>query len=83
LTERVDVSTLEDHKSFKQIANEDKNLFDFVISSVWNVRRQMVDWLREYYDQEDELVDLFYAITNCHGRVKSIQTEVRVRLEPI
>jgi hypothetical protein len=83
LPERVDVSTLEDYKSFKQIDNEGKNLFDFVTSSVWNVRKQMVDWLRQYYDQEDELVDLFYAITRCHGWVKSSQTEVRVRLEPI
>jgi len=83
LSERVDVSTLEDYKSFKQIDNEGKNLFDFVTSSVWNVRKQMVDWLRQYYDQEDELVDLFYAITRCHGWVKSSQTEVRVRLEPI
>ena len=83
LPERVDVSTLEDYKSFKQIDNEGKNLFDFVTSSAWNARKQMVDWLRQYYDQEDELVDLFYAITNCHGWVKSSQHEVRVRLEPI
>ena len=83
LPERVDVSKLEDYKSFKQIDNEGKNLFDFVTSSVWNARKQMVDWLGQYFDQKDELVDLFYAITNCHGWVKSSQTEVRVRLEPI
>ncbi len=30
LPEKVDVSTLEDYKSFKKIDNEGKNLFDFV-----------------------------------------------------
>ena len=43
----------------------------------------MIDWLRQYYDQDNEVVDLFYAITNCHGWVKSNATEVVVRLEPI
>ncbi|MFV9646540.1 MAG: putative transposase, partial [Desulfobacterales bacterium] len=45
LPKKVDVSTLEDYKSFKKIDNEGKNLFDFVTSSVWNARKQMVDWL--------------------------------------
>jgi transposase len=83
LPKKLDVSTLENYKSFKQIDNEGKNLFDFVTSSVWNARKQMVDWLGRYFDQENEVVDLFYAITNCHGWVKSSTTEVRVRLEPI
>jgi hypothetical protein len=83
LPERVDVSGLEDYRSFKRIDNEDKNLFDFVTSSVWNARRQMVDWLGHYYNQENEVVNLFYAITHCHDWVKSGQTEVIVRLEPI
>ncbi len=83
LPDRVDVSTLEDYKSFRQIDNEGKNLFDFVTSSVWNARKQMVDWLGGYFDQENEVVDLFYAITNCHGWVKSSRKEVIVRLEPI
>ncbi len=83
LPKKIDVSTLEDYKSFKQIDNEGKNLFDFVTSSVWNARKQMVDWLGRYFDQENEVVDLFYAITNCHGWVKSSTTEVIVRLEPI
>ena len=43
LPERVDVSGLEDYRSFKKIDNEGKNLFDFVTSSVWNARKQMVD----------------------------------------
>jgi len=83
LPERVDVSGLEDYRSFKCIDNEGKNLFDFVTSSVWNARKQMVDWLGYYYNQENEVVDLFYAITHCHGWVKSGKTEVIVRLEPI
>ena len=83
LPEKVNVSGLEDYKSFKKIDNEGKNLFDFVTSSVWNARKQMVDWLSQSFDQENEVVDLFYAITNCHGWVKSSKTEVIVRLEPI
>jgi len=83
LPEKIDVSTLEDYKSFKKIDNEGKNLFDFVTSSVWNARKQMVDWLGQFFDQKNEVVDLFYAITNCHGWVKSSKTEVIVRLEPI
>ena len=83
LPEKVDVSTLENYKSFKRIDNEGKYLFDFVTSSVWNVRKQMVEWLRTFFNQENELVDLFYAITNCHGWIKSTKSEVIVRLEPL
>ncbi len=83
LPERVDVSLLEDYRSFKQIDNEGKNLFDFVTSSVWNARKQMVDWLRPLFNCENELVDLFYAITYCHGWIKSSKSVVVVRLEPI
>ena len=83
LPERVDVSQLEDYRSFKQIDNEGKYLFDFVTSSVWNARKQMVDWLRPFFNQENELVDLFYTITYCHGWIKSTDKEVIVRLEPL
>jgi len=83
LPEKVNVSDMENYKSFKKIDNEGKNLFDFVTSSVWNARKQMVDWLSQSFDQENEVVDLVYAITNCHGWVKSSKTEVIVRLEPI
>ena len=83
LPERVDVSTLEDYKSFKKIDNEGKNLFDFVTASVWNARKEMTDWLLNHYPNEDEYVDLFYAITKCHGWIKSEADRVVVRLEPI
>jgi len=83
LPERVDVSSLEDYKSFKRIDDEGKYLFDFVTCSVWNARKQMVDWLRPMFNQDNELVDLFYAITNCHGWIKSTKQEVIVRLEPL
>lgn len=83
LPERVDVSSLEDYRSIKRIDNEGKYLFDFVTSSIWNARKQMVDWLRPHFEQEEELVDLFYAITNCQGWIKSTKTEVTVRLEPL
>jgi hypothetical protein len=83
LSERVDVTSLENYSSFKCIDNEGKNLFDFVTASIWNARKQMVDWLRNDYKHENDLVDLFYAITNCHGWIKSTKNEVIVRLEPI
>ncbi len=83
LPERVDVSTLEGYRSFKRVDDEGKYLFDFVTSSVWNARKQMVDWLRQFFDYENELIDLFYAITECHGWIKNSQKEVVVRLEPL
>jgi len=83
LEPRVDVSTLEDYKSFKRIDNEGKYLFDFVTISVWNARKQMIEWLSPHFSAKNELVDLFYAITNCHGWIKSSKTAVTVRLEPL
>jgi hypothetical protein len=83
LPERIDVSTLENYRSFKQIDNEGKYLFDFVATAVWNTRKQIVDWLRDYYKSENDLVDLFYAITKSHGWVRSTATQVTVRLEPL
>lgn len=83
LPEKVNPTTLEDYKSIKKIDNEGKNLFDFVTVSVWNARKMMVNWLRSFYSQENEVVDLFYAIADCHGWIKSTKTEVIVRLEPL
>lgn len=83
LSKKIDASSLQDYRSFNRIDNEGKNLFDFVTCSVWNARKQMVDWLRPYFNQENEVVDLFYAITFCHGWIKSTQREVVVRLEPL
>lgn len=83
LPETIKVSSLADYKSFKTIDNEGKNLFDFVTASVWNARKEMVGWLRPCFDREEELVDLFYAITDCHGWIKSTPREVTVRLEPL
>jgi len=83
LPDRVDVSTLEDYRSFNKIDDEGKNLFDFVTTSVWNARKQMVDWLRPHYNRENEIVDLFYAITECQGWIRSTETEVIVSLEPL
>ena len=59
------------------------HLFDFVTTSVWNARKQMCDWLSGYYNQENDVIDLFYAITYCQGWVKSTIDEVTVRLEPL
>ncbi len=83
LTEKVDVSTLENYSSFKRIDNEGKHLFDFVTASVWNARKQMVDWLRQDFTNNNEVVDLFYAISDCHGWIKTTSTDVVVRLEPL
>jgi hypothetical protein len=80
---RVDVSTLENYRSFQRVDNEGKNIFDFVTTSVWNARKEMVDWLRRYFDNENELVDFFYAITESHGWVRSTNEMVTVRLEPL
>jgi uncharacterized coiled-coil protein SlyX len=83
LPNRVAVATLANYRSFQRIDNEGKNLFDFVTCSVWNARKQLIDWLRPLFNQENELVDLFYAITDCQGWIKSTKNEVIVRLEPL
>lgn len=81
--ERVTTSDLEDYREFKKVDNEGKKLFDLITSSVWNVRKDMVDWLRPHWNLENEIVDLFYAITECHGWIRSDKQEIRVRLEPL
>jgi len=63
--------------------NEGKYLFDFVTSSVWNARKLMVSWLQPFCRPENEVVDLFYVITNCYGWIKSTEKEVIVRIEPL
>ena len=83
MPERIDVSKLDDYRSFKKIDNEGKYLFDFVTTSVWNARKQMVGWLQDYYENETDRVDLFYAITSCQGWIKNTDTQVCVRLEPL
>ena len=83
IPERIDVSKLEDYRSFKKIDDEGKYLFDFVTSSIWNARNMMINWLKPYYSSQNEIVDLFYAITKCHGWIKITDQEVRVRLEAL
>jgi hypothetical protein len=83
LPKKVDVSDIENYRSFRQIDNEGKNLFDFVTASVWNVRKEMTDWLLCHYPNINEYVDLFYTITKCHGWIKSEADRVVVRLEPL
>jgi hypothetical protein len=81
--ERIDISNLDDYHCFLRISNESKNLFDFVTSSIWNARKQMVEWLFPFYQNKNEYIDLFYAITHCHGWIKSSRHAVTVRLEPL
>ncbi|MEA3467462.1 MAG: hypothetical protein U9R57_04470 [Thermodesulfobacteriota bacterium] len=81
--ERVNTSDIEDYREYKQVDNEGKKPFDFITSSVWNSRKDMVDLLRPHWEQKNEIVDLFYAITECKGWIRSNKEEVRVRLEPL
>ena len=83
LPERIDVTGLSDYKSFKVIDNEGKNLFDFVTTSVWNARCQLLDWLDDLYAKDQDRVDLLYAIFNCHGWIRSDDNWVVVRMEPL
>jgi hypothetical protein len=83
LPERIELLSLDGNKSFKVIDNEGKNLFDFVTSAVWNTRKQMIEWLQPYYTNKNEIVDMFYAITQCQGWVKTTRTSVTVRIEPL
>ena len=80
---KVDVSLLEDYTCFQRICDESKYLFDLVTAGVWNARKQMAEWLLPLYGNKDEYIDLFYAITNCHGWIKSDAKKVTVRLEPL
>jgi hypothetical protein len=80
---KINVSNLANYKSFNRIDNEGKNIFDFVTSSTWNARKTLVEWIRNYWDNENEIVDLFYAITHCHGWIKNTDKEICVRLEPL
>ncbi|RKX51360.1 MAG: hypothetical protein DRP50_08995 [Thermotoga sp.] len=81
--ERVNTSDLEDYCERKRINNEGKKLFDLITSCVWNAQKEMVNWIRPHWKLENEIVDLFYAITECHGWIRSTKEEVRVRLEPL
>ncbi|MEA3448631.1 MAG: helix-turn-helix domain-containing protein [Bacteroidota bacterium] len=83
LPERIDVEGLQDYKSFKEHDNEGKNIFDFATALVWNARKKGVELLSGYYPFKNDLVDLFYAIINCHGKVSVNEKEIKVILEPL
>lgn len=83
LPERVDVSGLENYNNFKIHNNEGKIMFDFVSSLVWNVRKKGVEILCQLYPYKNDVVDLFYAIINCHGSVKINEKEIKIILEPL
>ncbi len=68
LPERVEATSLEKYDSFKKVDNEGKNLFDLVTSAVWNARKQLIDWLQPHFNHKNEIVDLFYAISNIHNK---------------
>jgi hypothetical protein len=80
--DRVNTSDLEDYRKYKKVDNEGKRLLRLITSCVWNSRKDMIDLLQPGWEQENEIVDLFYAITKCHGWIRSNKEEVLVRLEP-
>jgi hypothetical protein len=43
----------------------------------------MLDWLRPHFAEGNEIVNLFYANTDCQGWIRSTKTEVMVRLDPL
>ncbi len=83
LPQRIDLGSLADYDSIKEIDNEGKNLFDFVTTSAWNARKQMVDWLQPMFNNKNEVVDLFYAIADCQGWIQCTAQKIIVRLEPL
>jgi hypothetical protein len=83
LPKKINLSGLEDYESFKVIDNEAKNLFDFVTIANWNARKEGVDILRRFYPNENDIVDLYYAITNCQGKIDVTKNQVTVTLEPL
>ena len=50
---------------------------------VWNARKKAVEILKQLYPFENDVVDLFYAIVDCHGTVQVNATEIIVTLEPL
>jgi hypothetical protein len=46
-------------------------------------RVPVVERLLSLYENKNEYVDLFYAITHCQGWIKSDKHTVTVRLEPL
>jgi hypothetical protein len=82
-SERVDVSGLENYGSFKTIDNEAKTLFDFVLAANWNARKEGIEILEKFYYNQNDIVDLFYAITNCQGSIEVSGTQIKVILEPL
>ncbi|MEA3448157.1 MAG: helix-turn-helix domain-containing protein [Bacteroidota bacterium] len=83
LPERVDISDLRGYKNYKTHDNEGKNMFDFASSLVWNARKTGVEILGQYYPFKNDLVDLFYAIIHCHGKLRINEKEIKVILEPL
>jgi hypothetical protein len=43
----------------------------------------MLDWRRLHFAEGNEFVNLFYAIADCQGWIRSTKTEVMVCLEPL
>ncbi len=80
---RLNISGLDHYRSFETHDNEGKNLFDFIGSLVWNVRKKGVEILEQLYPHTNDVVDLFYAIINSHGTVKISEKVICVTLEPL
>ena len=83
LPDRIDISELTNYKDFKEHHNEGKNIFDFVKSISWNARKKGGEILDNFYHNKNDLVDLFYAITDCAGTVEITPSYIKVVLEPL
>ena len=52
-------------------------------TSVWNVRRLLLDWLEQSHTKDNDRVDLLYAILHSQGWIHSYEKWVVVRMEPL
>ena len=51
---------------------------------VFHARKEMIDLLRPFFSSiRNEIIDLFYAITDCHGWIRNTHDKVIVRLETL
>lgn len=83
LPEQVTVTGLCDYRSQTVIDNEGKMLFDFVTSSVWNVRHQLLDWLFDSVANNLDRRTVLDTILACPGWIRSNERAVVVRLPPL
>lgn len=83
LPARITVTGLCDYRSQTAIDNDGKMLFDFVTSSVWNVRHQLLDWLFDSVANNLNRRTVLDTILASPGWIRSDGQAVVVRLPPL